>query len=331
MLLRWLFLLTACIELATSSSPSTLLTNGPGNTAFKDFAQFLLSTQSNICSEAERSDGKAKFCTDVWRRETGEGFGVTRVLEGGELLEKAACSVSIIHGVLSAERAKAMSSRGRSTIDQAGGQPYAAAAMSLVFHSASPLVPTFRADVRLFQVGEEVWYGGGADLTPFCIVDQADFKEFHALYAGICEEYEAGSYRRFKQWCDEYFYIPHRKEHRGIGGIFFDDLSEKAGTLPFVKEVAESFMPSFLPLAEKRGRETYTEAQRQWQLMRRGRYIEFNLLNDRGVAFGLKGGRIESIMVSAPPLVSWVYDYHPAEGTPEAELVKLLKAPKDWV
>ncbi|CAM9669922.1 unnamed protein product, partial [Hapterophycus canaliculatus] len=258
---------------------------------FESFAAFLMETQADICRQAENSDGRATFCTDRWEREgSSKGFGITRVLEGGELLEKAACSVSIIHGVLTPERAKAMSSRGRSNIDSTGGQAYSAAAMSLVFHTASPLVPTFRADVRYLEVAGEGWFGGGADLTPYYL-DDGDVEGFHRFYKDICDRYDAGAYPRFKKWADDYFFIPMRKEHRGVGGIFFDDLErigqevesgEAKDVEEFVREVALGFMPSFLPIAERRGREPFSEKQRLWQLMRRGRYLEFNLLYDRG-------------------------------------------------
>ncbi|CAN0164482.1 unnamed protein product [Ectocarpus fasciculatus] len=310
---------------------------------FENFAEFLVKTQSDICSQAETSDGKATFCIDRWEREgASKGFGITRVLEGGELLEKAACSVSVIHGVLTPERAQAMSSRGRSNIDPAGGQAYSAAAMSLVFHTASPLVPTFRADVRYLEVAGEGWFGGGADLTPYYL-DDGDVEGFHRFYKDICDRFDVEAYSRFKKWADDYFYIPMRKEHRGVGGIFFDDL-ERIGDVveggdagkekdveAFVREVALGFMPSFLPIAERRGREPFSDKQRQWQLMRRGRYLEFNLLYDRGVKFGLSGGRVESIMVSAPPLVSWTYNHVPEEGSEEDRLVKILRKPRDWV
>lgn len=320
-----------------------------GSEQFARFAEFLLETQRDICQQAEISDGgpegcgddgekeRTTFCYDSWERDAPtKGFGITRVLEGGELLEKAACSVSIIHGVLTPERAQAMSSRGRANIDPQGGQSYSAAAMSLVFHTASPLVPTFRADVRYLEVAEEGWFGGGADLTPYYLNDQ-DIAEFHRFYKNICDRYDPQAYLRFKKWADDYFYIPMRKEHRGVGGIFFDDLDrlgngegEAKNVEAFVRDIALGFMPSFLPIAERRGRLPFTEQQRSWQLMRRGRYLEFNLLYDRGVKFGLSGGRVESIMVSAPPLVSWTYSHVPKEGSEEDRLIQLLRNPRDW-
>eukprot|EP00752_Nemacystus_decipiens_P008039 g7184.t1 len=324
---------------ASNGSSSVGISSGSSSERFESFAKFLLETQAAICREAEASDGRASFCTDRWEREgASKGFGITRVLEGGELLEKAACSVSVIHGVLTPERAQAMSSRGRANIDSAGGQAYSAAAMSLVFHTASPLVPTFRADVRYLEVGGEGWFGGGADLTPYYLND-GDVEEFHRFYKDICDRYDAKAYPRFKKWADDYFFIPMREEHRGVGGIFFDDVErigddetgQEKDVESFVREVALGFMPSFLPLAERRGREPFSEKQRQWQLMRRGRYLEFNLLYDRGVKFGLSGGRVESIMVSAPPLVSWAYNHVPEAGSEEDRLLQILRKPREWV
>ena len=186
-----------------------------------EFADFVVDLQQRICSTAEEADGKGKFIYDKWDRPNGMGYGITRVLEGGNLWEKAACSVSVVRGELSADRAAAMSSRGR---DAEAGQAYAAAACSLVFHSASPMVPTFRADVRHFEIeGGDGWYGGGADLTPYYLFDE-DATAFHDFYKKVCDAHDSKAYGRFKKWCDDYFFIPARKEHRGVGGVFFDDL-----------------------------------------------------------------------------------------------------------
>ncbi|EKX41594.1 hypothetical protein GUITHDRAFT_164330 [Guillardia theta CCMP2712] len=299
--------------------------------ASDEWEDFILETQENICRTAARADGKSSFITDRWDRGEGQGFGITRVLEDGNLWEKAACSVSVVKGKLSKERAMAMSSRGR---EAEAGQPYSAIACSLVFHSASPMVPTFRADVRHFQVvGGGGWYGGGADLTPYYLFPE-DAKEFHSFYKNICDKHDPQAYGKFKKWCDDYFYIPARKEHRGVGGIFFDDLaqmSDSSDPLPFVKDVADGFMPSYLPIAERRRSTPFTDKQRNWQLLRRGRYLEFNLLYDRGVKFGLDGqGRTESIMVSAPPLIAWRYNVEPEEGSEEQKLVDVLREPIAW-
>lgn len=314
-----------------------------GSDEFNDFAKFLLSIQDEICRAAEQADGSgAEFCVDRWERENGGGLGLTRVLEGGDVLEKAAASVSIIHGTLNRERAKSMSERGRGSINPDGGGSYSAAALSLVFHSRSPLVPTFRADVRLFEIAGQRWYGGGADLTPYYLPD-ADIIEFHKRYRDICRTHGTeDDYTKMKEFCDQYFYIPLRNEHRGVGGIFFDDLESfgpggAEGAGQFVRDVAKAFMPSYLPMAQRLGAKPYTKEQRDWQLYRRGRYLEFNLLYDRGVRFGLTGGRAESIMVSAPPLIAWGYKKGAAPVSPnseigreEARLLEVLKKPLDW-
>eukprot|EP00271_Cylindrocystis_brebissonii_P001228 TRINITY_DN11554_c0_g1_i1.p1 TRINITY_DN11554_c0_g1~~TRINITY_DN11554_c0_g1_i1.p1 ORF type:complete len:488 (-),score=61.88 TRINITY_DN11554_c0_g1_i1:388-1773(-) len=365
----------------------------------EEFEAYLLKMQERICHEAAHADGSgAEFGYDKWQRgeDPSAGYGITRVLEDGDLLEKAAANVSIVRGNLSPARAQAMSGRGRG-VD--AGAPYFAGALSLVFHPRNPYVPTFRADIRYFEVaGRAGWFGGGADLTP-CYLFPDDAIQFHEFYRDICRAYDPSLYMKCKDLCDEYFFIKARKEHRGVGGIFFDDmegLPEEAVTLPsadskggailgkevsrqgarekregsyaqdrrredddgraestdtgsaaategisgsqnaaaaysFVRQVCEGFMPSFLPIAERRRTIAYGERERQWQLMRRGRYLEFNLLYDRGVRFGLDGGRVESIMVSAPPLIAWKYNRIPSPGSEEAALLEVLKTPRDWV
>mmetsp|Transcript_35986 Transcript_35986/g.113844 ORF Transcript_35986/g.113844 Transcript_35986/m.113844 type:complete len:292 (-) Transcript_35986:908-1783(-) len=284
------------------------------------------------------------FEVDRWERgvDGSGGYGITRVLQSADvvglpqkdaLFEKAAANVSVVRGTLTPERAKAMSSRGRGNVDIEGGQEYSAAAMSLVFHPASPRVPTLRADVRLFEVGGSVWYGGGCDLTP-AYLEEEDAREFHGFWKGVCDKYDPALYPRYKAWCDDYFYIPARGEHRGVGGVFFDDLAPEdvgfdAGA--FVRDVGDGILPSWEKIVARRRGEDYGEAERRWQCLRRGRYLEFNLLYDRGVRFGLDGGRVESIMVSAPPLIAWQYDAVPDEGTPEARTLEVLKSPREWV
>ena len=282
-------------------------------------------------------DAKAVLQEEKWERPGKDGShsngsrGITAVFEDGEVLEKAAANVSLISGVLTATRAQSMSARGRSNIDPKGGQSYSAAAMSLVFHSANPLIPTLRGDVRLFQVEDEMWLGGGIDLTPNYL-NEEDIKSFHRHLKHICDKYDRGLYQKAKAECDDYFYIPCRGEHRGVGGVFFDDLTADAGfdVLGFTKSVGSGMISSWSPIVERRRSEKFSEAQRQWQLLRRGRYLEFNLLYDRGVRFGLDGGRIESIMVSAPPLIRWKYNAEPEEGTEEAEMMKALRKPREW-
>lgn len=245
-----------------------------------------------------------------------------------------------------------MSTRGRSTINSEGGDPYHAVALSLVFHSANPHIPTLRADVRLFEAGQHAWYGGGCDLTPSYLYED-DARKFHWHWKGVCDTYSTALYPDYKQWCDRYFYIPCRKEHRGLGGIFFDDLdtttsrsgdennnnSETFDAVSFVKDVGTNILPSWLPIVEAHRNTPITDEQREWQLERRGRYLEFNLLYDRGVKFGLEGGRIESIMVSAPPLIVWKYrgaeDGGGGSGVERRrrreELLEVLRQPREWV
>ncbi|CAL8469400.1 g8941 [Coccomyxa elongata] len=300
-----------------------------------DFEQFLLDSQERIIKATELLDGSRTFLRDPWQREgdaPNPGHGITAVLEGGDLLEKAAVNVSIVQGTLSAERAKAMSSRGRG-IDPEGGQSYSAAALSLVYHPAHPLVPTLRADVRRFQVGDEAWYGGGCDLTPAYLFED-DGVEFHTFWSDLCGRHQEDLYAQYKKWCDQYFYLPNWKEHRGIGGIFFDDLEAEPSSFDveqFVRDVAGGILPSWQPIAVRRRTQSFTQQQRQWQLHRRGAYVCFNTLYDRGFRFGLNGGRIESLMVSFPPLVAWNYKVVPEENSRENALLQVLKQPRDWV
>jgi len=300
------------------------------------FEDYVLQLQDGIIKRATELDGSGKeFVRDRWERDQSNpnaGFGITAVLEEGGVLEKAASNVSVISGTLSATRAAAMTSRGRD-IDPAGGQPYSAVAMSLVFHPKSPWVPTLRADVRVFEVDGQRWYGGGCDLTPVYLFND-DAAEFHGFWKTLCDASSPQLYPEYKAWCDRYFYIPARKEHRGVGGIFFDDLSQQEADFDvdqFVRAVGDGILPSWEPIVARRRSADVTEKERNWQLLRRGRYLEFNLLYDRGVKFGLDGGRVESIMVSAPPLISWKYNVVPEVGSQEAETLAVLKKPREWV
>jgi coproporphyrinogen III oxidase len=221
-------------------------------------------------------------------------------------------------------------------MDIKAGDIYSAAALSIVLHSRSPMVPTFRSDVRIFFVQSEkstmAWFGGGADLTPYYLFDE-DITYFHNMYRDSCQNNpEEFSYEALKKMCDNYFYLPARSEHRGTGGIFFDDMEATPAAMEFVKGVAISWMPSWLPIVEKRRETPFTEQQKQWQLLRRGRYLEFNLLYDRGVKFGLANAnpRVEGVMVSAPPLIAWEYKHEVGEGSEEARLMEILKSPKLW-
>jgi coproporphyrinogen III oxidase len=278
--------------------------------------------------------------------------GITRVLQGGNVVEKGACSLTIIRdGVLSAERAKAISGRtnpdrGVNAIVRAG-DVYSAAALSVVLHTRNPFIPTFRSDVRIFLVkssndsslGSSVaWFGGGSDLTPYYLIDN-DIVEFHTHLKELCDRHSSItsndnlSYQKLKRSCDEYFYLPARAEHRGTGGIFFDDISSSPSTLEFVMDVARGWMPSWLPIVARNRNRKYKPENKQWQCLRRGRYLEFNLLYDRGVRFGLlnENPRVEGVMVSAPPMIAYDYNHVPTSGSEEERLIKILKQPIDWV
>ncbi|KAJ8900769.1 hypothetical protein NDN08_000070 [Rhodosorus marinus] len=302
------------------------------------FESQIRSLQDEVCSEVVKLDGGAEFHEDVWAKENGQGGGRSRVIEDGNMFEKAAVNLSIVNGDISPERAAAMRSRGRKGVSD--GSKYFAGAISIVFHARSPLVPTLRGDIRVFQSFSDsetvTWGGGGADLTPSYFFEE-DTVEFHRFWKQTCDRYDPSYYAKFKKWCDEYFYIPMRKEHRGVGGIFFDDLEfeTEAGLSrveEFLHDVARGWLPSYTAIAERRKESAYGEKEREWQLLRRGRYAEFNLVYDRGVRFGLlSNGRIESIMVSAPPLVRWKYNHVPDPGSKEEEMLEILRTPRDWV
>jgi len=324
------------------------------DTDFEEFAAFVLEAQAKILSNAEVAESEAtkpgsapaQFLREPWKRDSGgngpPSTGVTAVLEGGVLWEKAAASVSIIRGKLSKERAESLSSK-ESGIEYQEGEPYRACALSLVFHARSPLVPTLRGDIRLFEIPRqrEQWFGGGADLTPVYLFEE-DAREFHIFWREVCRNAVAEDglgdkiYAEMKRACDQYFFIPARKEHRGVGGIFFDrirdsSLSGAAGCAGrLVRAVAEGFLPSYMPIVMRRCHGETSGAMREWQLVRRGRYIEFNLLYDRGVRFGL--AQLEKVMVSAPPLVRWTYSGAAAAPLPAADssLLEALRCPREW-
>ena len=322
-----------------------------------------------MIDEIEQIDGSgASFSLDGWGAfENGndDGIhkmsgGITRVLQGGNVVEKGACSLTIIRdGVLSAERAKTISGRtnhDRGLNEEAdnnhepivrAGDVYSAAALSVVLHTRNPFIPTFRSDVRIFLVkssndsslGSSVaWFGGGSDLTPYYLIDN-DIVEFHTHLQELCDRHSSItnndnlSYQKLKRSCDEYFYLPARAEHRGTGGIFFDDVSSSHATLGFVMDVARGWMPSWLPIVARNRNRMYTPDEKYWQCLRRGRYLEFNLLYDRGVRFGLvnENPRVEGVMVSAPPMIAYDYNHVPTSGSEEERLIKILKRPIDWV
>jgi coproporphyrinogen III oxidase len=304
---------------------------------------FFAKLQDEICAAIEELDGAAKFREDLWQREGGGG-GRTRVIEGGAVFEKGGVNFSSVHGSFEESFAAKM--------PIGDGRDFFATGVSLVLHPLNPMVPTVHANFRYLERGSGGWFGGGTDLTPYYPYRE-DAVYFHETLKAACDTFDASFYLRFKKWCDEYFFLKHRDEARGIGGIFFDYLTGRAtledatsasstnpevNPLPslesifeFVQTAGRAFLPAYLPIAEKRMKESYTERERQFQMIRRGRYVEFNLVYDRGTTFGLETrGRTESILMSLPPLVRWVYDYKPAPNTREAEAWKFFKA-QDWL
>lgn len=290
---------------------------------------YLLELQDSICRALESEDKGARFSEDSWTREEGGG-GRSRVLEGGAVFEKAGINFSDVEG-------KGLPPSATATRPQLAGAGFRAMGVSLVVHPRNPHVPTTHMNVRFFcaepKDGEPIWwFGGGFDLTPF-YGHHADAVHWHATAQAACEPFGEALYPKFKELCDRYFYLPHREEPRGIGGIFFDDYTEGGFTqaFAFMRSVGDHFLPAYQPIVARRKEEPQTEAQRQFQLYRRGRYVEFNLVYDRGTLFGLQSkGRTESILMSLPPLVRWDYDYHPEPGSPEAELYEVFLKPQDW-
>lgn len=298
----------------------------------EQFYQYIQNLQDQICEALEDCDGSAKFKEDLWQRPEGGG-GRTRVIENGAIFEKGGVNISAVHGALP----EAMQSYfGVKNAD------FYACGISLVIHPKNPMVPTVHANWRYFEMynqqGEVVdqWFGGGQDLTPYYLFEE-DAKHFHQTCKTACDKHDPQFYIEFKQKCDSYFWNSHRNEARGIGGLFFDYCkATKDFTMQdwcnFVTEVGNSFVEAYIPIVEKRKHLSYTREQRNWQEIRRGRYVEFNLVHDKGTLFGLKtNGRIESILMSLPPHVQWVYDHHPDPGSEEERLLKVLKNPVDWV
>ena len=288
--------------------------------------------QDAICSAIAALDG-GQFGSDSWER-PGGGGGTSRVLQDGRIFEKAGVGVSVVHGSLSAEAAQAMAGgQGRG---DGVGLDFHAVGISLVMHPHNPMAPTVHANYRYFERGGGAlwWFGGGADLTPAYLFE-ADAAHFHAQHRDACARHDPAFYPRFKAWCDRYFHLPHRQETRGVGGIFFDDLCDRPADalFAFVRDCASAFLPAYLPIVQRRWQLPFGDAERRWQQLRRGRYVEFNLLHDRGTVFGLRtGGRTESILMSLPRTARW--EYAPevaAAGSPEAELQAVLAAPRDWL
>lgn len=298
------------------------------------FTTYIHNLQDKICSELEEIDGKSSFREDNWDRKGGGG-GKTRVIEKGDVFEKGGVNVSTVHGELPEPIKK--------HFDVKDGW-FWAGGISLVIHPKSPMVPTVHANFRYFELYKDEamseaadgWFGGGADLTPYYLYEE-DAEHFHQTYKDVCDKHREDLYPKFKKQCDEYFYNSHREEARGIGGLFFDYLRENnKRTLndwhAFTEDTGNVFLNSYMPIVKRRVDEPYSDEERYWQEIRRGRYVEFNLIHDRGTLFGLKtSGRIESILMSLPPEVRWDYDFNPEEESREAELIEVLKNPREWV
>ncbi|MBO0320862.1 oxygen-dependent coproporphyrinogen oxidase [Muricauda sp. CAU 1633] len=296
------------------------------------FYAYIQQLQDTITSKLEELDGTAKFQQDFWEREEGGG-GRTRVIENGAVFEKGGVNISKVHGPLP----KSMQNYfGVEDVD------FFACGLSLVIHPKSPMVPTVHANWRYFEMYDkdgnivDQWLGGGQDLTPYYLFDE-DALHFHAVCKKACDAHNPEFYPTYKKKCDEYFWNTHRNEARGVGGLFFDYCKATEETsmedwYNFVMEVGDSFLDAYAPIVEKRKDLPYSEEQRDWQEIRRGRYVEFNLVHDKGTLFGLKtNGRIESILMSLPPHVQWRYDHHPKKGSEEEKLIAVLQNPKDWV
>ena len=292
---------------------------------------YLLALQADICAQLEAVDTEATFIKDQWEKPDNKGNGLTRVLTNGKVFEQAGVNYSIVHGDDMPASATALR-------PELAGRRFTALGVSLVIHPHNPYVPTSHANVRFFLAekdGEDPiwWFGGGFDLTPYYGFDE-DCVFWHQNAKDACTPFGDEVYSKYKKWCDDYFYIKHRDEQRGIGGLFFDDLNEGGfeQCFAFMQSVGNSYIQAYRPIVEKRKDSEYGERERQFQLYHRGRYVEFNLVYDRGTLFGLQtGGRTESILMSLPPLVRWEYQYQPKAGSPEAKLYEYYLKPQDWI
>lgn len=291
--------------------------------------EFFKSLQDKICDALSQADGSGRFFEDNWQRQAGGG-GRTRVMTNGSVIEQGGVNFSVVSGDKLPPTATAQR-------PELAGRTWQACGVSLVIHPKNPHIPTAHANVRFFiaeKAGEKPvwWFGGGFDLTPFYPKDE-DVKHWHQTAHDLCKPFGDNVYNEHKKWCDDYFYLKHRDETRGVGGLFFDDLNEWdfATCFNYVKAVGQGFIDAYLPIMERRKAQTYGDAQRQFQLYRRGRYVEFNLVFDRGTLFGLQsGGRTESILMSMPPLARWEYNFQAEKNSPEAKLRDYLK-PQDWL
>ena len=289
---------------------------------------YLLQLQDSICAALEREDGSGHFQEDPWTRPEGGG-GRSRVMSAGAVFEKAGVGFSHVTGT-------SLPASATATRPELAGKSFQALGVSLVLHPLNPYVPTVHLNVRFFIAGEGAdavwWFGGGFDLTPYYGFT-ADCIHWHRTARAACEPFGADLHPRFKKWCDDYFFLKHRQEARGIGGLFFDDFNALGFTRSFalMRSIGDAFLPAYLPIVQQRKATPYGQRERDFQLYRRGRYVVFNLVWDRGTHFGLQsGGRTESILMSLPPLVAWHYNWQPTLGTPEAQLMAEFLKPRDW-
>jgi coproporphyrinogen III oxidase len=303
------------------------ISHGPDKAAVK---AYLLDLQDRICNALAAEDGGAQFIEDSWTRAEGGG-GRSRVLTNGAVIEKGGVNFSHVHGTQMPASATAHR-------PELAGRAFEAMGVSLVIHPHNPYVPTSHANVRFFIAEKEGaapvwWFGGGYDLTPY-YGNEADVIHWHQTAKDACDPLGEHLYPKFKKWCDEYFYLKHRNEARGVGGLFFDDYNAEsfAHSFALMQAVGDSYVPAYQPIVNARKASPFTERERDFQLYRRGRYVEFNLVYDRGTLFGLQtGGRTESILMSLPPLVRWEYNWQPEAGSAEAELYEKFLPERDWL
>ena len=289
----------------------------------EEISQALMNLQQEICSALEAEDGKGKFTEEKWEREGGGG-GITRVLQHGNVIEKGGVNFSAVHGELPENILAAL---------KVSEKKFFAAGVSIVLHPENPMMPIIHMNVRYFELGNgEYWFGGGIDLTPHYI-DKEDARWFHQQLKNTCDKFDTFYYPKFKAWADDYFFIKHRNETRGVGGIFFDRLSgNKQELFDFIIAVGKTFAPVYVHFMKQKKSLPYTDEQKKWQMLRRGRYVEFNLVYDKGTKFGLDtNGRIESILMSLPEQAGWFYNYVPSLGSAEAQTLELLKKGIDWI
>ena len=289
-------------------------------------SEWFKGLQSEIIEQLEAADGGAKFTSDSWQR-PGGGGGLTCLIRNGNVFERGGVNFSAVHGESTDFLVKVFNAQ--------KGSNFFATGVSIVIHPENPHVPIIHMNVRYFEMGKKSWFGGGIDLTPH-FVDENDAKYFHDELKRMCDRFDAGFYPRFKSAADDYFFIHHRNETRGIGGIFYDQLGSKdqnelKNTFEFVKATGKLFAPIYLELIQRNKSKSFDESQQKWQRLRRGRYVEFNLVYDKGTKFGLEtSGRTESILMSMPPVAAWEYDYQPEQGSREAKTISYLRKGIDW-